>query len=317
MTSLEGSTPPPPLGPGGGGTPDGQAGGFKSHAAMLAAIFSFASGLIVSKSLVLKVSPGEILIGQLVIGALLLWGYLLYRPGRPRFGGVLWRMALMGISAPGLVNILNILGMQHTSAVNMVILWALMPVLTQFAGRLFLGEALRLSQIVGCIVAFSGVMLILGTRHGGAGSLLGDALIFGAVLCSIATQLLGRRVNQRADNLCVAAVQVTAAVGLSIAVYPWLSDGPPLDGWSASALVELAYLGLFSTFMLFLFYNIALRRLPVGRVGLLMTMVPAFGTVGASAYLGERVGPTDLIGLAIVMIGVALPFSAGLFKRRR
>eukprot|EP00752_Nemacystus_decipiens_P001177 g1177.t1 len=217
---------------------------------MLTALFSFASGLIVTKSLVLRVSPGEVLIGQLAIAAVMLWGYLLLRPGRPAFGGNFWRMALMGICAPGLVNVLNILGMQHTSAVNIVILWALMPVLIQFAGRLFLGEALRLSQIIGCVVAFTGVLLILWTRHGEGGGLFGDMLVFCAVLCSIGTQLLGRRVNQQSDNISVATIQVSAATLVALGVYPWLSEREALTGWSPAALAELAYLGVFSTFML-------------------------------------------------------------------
>ena len=70
-------------------------------------------------------------------------------------------------------------------------------------------------------------------------------------------------------------------------------------------------MGIVSTFLLFLLYNRALSNLPVGRVGLFMTLVPAIGTLGAASYLDEAVSATDLVGLAVVMFGVGLPFLIG------
>ncbi len=308
--SSPGRPPRTPLGPVGGSP------GLLPHLVMLCAVFTFSSGLIVNKSLVLRISPGEVFAGQLVIGTVVLWAYLLLRKGWPELGADWWKMLLMGVMAPGLVNVTNILGMQRTSAVNVVIIWALMPLLVQLLGRVFLREPLRASLIAGCIIAFCGVLLIIGTRHGGAGDLLGDLLVIGAVLCSCVTQLLGRRVNQRADSLVVATVQVSAATVIALAVFPLLGDDDPLfNGWSAPVLAELAYLGVVSTFFLFLFYNTALRHLPVGRVGLFMTLIPAIGTVGAATYLNEPVAATDMAGLAVVMGGVALPFVLSLMRR--
>lgn len=280
---------------------------------MLGAVFTFASGMVVNKSLVLAISPGEALAGQLLIGLACLWTYLIVRDGLPRLGPDCWWMILMGLCAPGLVNVANILGMQRTSAVNVVIIWSLMPLLVQVLGRLVLREPLRGSLVLGCIIAFCGVLLILLSRYDKeAGSLQGDLLIVCAVMASIVTQLLGRRVNQHSDSLTVATIQVTAAAVLALAAFPLLHGGEPyFNGWSRKVAIEMAYVGIVSTFLLFLLYNRALSNLPVGRVGLFMTLVPAIGTLGAASYLDEAVSATDLAGLAVVMFGVGLPFLIG------
>ena len=288
-----------------------------AHVVMLGAVFTFASGMVVNKSLLLAISPGEVLAGQLLIGLVCLWAYLILRDGLPRLGRNCWWMILMGLCAPGLVNVANILGMQRTSMVNVVILWSLMPLLIQLLGRLFLHEPLRGRLVLGCIIAFCGVLLILLSRYGkDVGSFQGDLLVACAILASIVTQLLGRRVNQRSDSLTVATMQVTAAAILALAAFPLLHGGGPyFDGWTTKVAIEMVYVGIVSTFLLFLLYNRALSDLPVGRIGLFMTLIPAIGTLGATSYLGEAISATDLMGLAVVMFGVGLPFLIGRLRR--
>ena len=303
-----------PPAPGAAGT-----GGLYPNLAMLCAISAFASSFVANKALVLRISPGELLLGQLLIGMLCLWAHQLLTRGLPRPGADGWRMALMGISAPGLVNVANILGMQQTSAVNAVIIWSLMPLLMQLLGRLILREPLRASLVLGCLVAFGGVLLILVSRYGREqGALSGDLLVLCAVVASIFTQLLGRRVNQRADSLTVATLQVTAACAVAVLAFPLLADtGALFAGWTPGVAAGLVYLGVVCTFLLFVLYNTALRHLPVGHVGLYMPLIPAIGTVGAATMLGEPVVATDLAGLAVVMAGVGLPFLIALAGRLR
>jgi len=72
-------------------------------------------------------------------------------------------------------------------------------------------------------------------------------------------------------------------------------------------LSQLLYLGVFGTVVVFVLLNSALARLAVGRLGLYLGMIPALGTIMAAFLLGEPLGWREMLGVAAIFLGAALP----------
>lgn len=278
--------------------------------AMACAATFWSSGLIVTKLLVRSLTVAEVFAGQLILASVVLWGLLLATRTSPSLGRSLsLRMITMGLMAPGLVNLLTVMGASRTSGVNVVVIFAMLPLVIPVLGRLFLAEPLRPEVVVGVLLGFSGTLLLVSQRQHTVGDIGGDLLIALAVVFSAANMLLARRVNQATDKvMVVATIQVTSAsvVGL-VALAAMGAPSLAAARIDTGTLLLLGYLALFSTVFVFLLYNFALRRLPVAYVGLFFSLVPALGTVLAALLLGEPVGPLEVAGVLTVMIAVGLP----------
>ncbi len=282
----------------------------KGHASMLTSVTVHISGFVLYKDLVADTPATQMVATQLVIGALLLWLIAIATRQPLRLRGPLWRIVLLGSLAPVSIFMIMAFATVRTSATNATIIFGLVPVMLPVLGWLVLGERLRLSVMLGAMVAFSGIVLIVWRRAGlGSGDPFGDMLVFLAVMGVCATQLTGRRVNQHFSNaIMVTTYQVTVSAFIAIIIMLLVHPPDPfLPGSSGTTYGKLLYLGVASIVVNFLGYNYAMRRLPVGRTGLYVALSPAIGTILAVAFLGETVGWREVAGIFVVMSGVALP----------
>jgi len=73
---------------------------------------------------------------------------------------------------------------------------------------------------------------------------------------------------------------------------------------SPDILLNLGYLGIFCSAVGYLLYLSALRSLGPTLVSAFINLVPVFGVAGSALILGERVTLVQLIGGAIVILGI-------------
>ncbi len=66
----------------------------------------------------------------------------------------------------------------------------------------------------------------------------------------------------------------------------------------------------------FFLYNFGLHHLPVGRLSLFMDLMGPMGALMAWSYLGTPVSLIDMVAIAIVVFGVALPSLSGPARAR-
>jgi drug/metabolite transporter (DMT)-like permease len=85
-----------------------------------------------------------------------------------------------------------------------------------------------------------------------------------------------------------------------------LRNGIPWGEVSSSPdiLLNLGYLGIFCSAVGYLLYLSALRSLGPTLVSAFINLVPVFGVAGSALILGERVTLVQLIGGAIVILGI-------------
>lgn len=149
-----------------------------------------------------------------------------------------------------------------------------------------------------------GVALIADVRLGG--SLLGVVLALAAALAWASYIVLGTRVSRAAgtagegiDDLAVGFVVATVLLGpLALTVGPIAASGPLLG----SALA----LGVLSSVVPYVLDQVVLRRVGRARFALLLAMLPLTATVVGLVGLAQVPAPLEAVGIAAVVVGIAL-----------
>jgi drug/metabolite transporter (DMT)-like permease len=250
-------------------------------------------------------SPGALSLARLLVGSLVLGLLVLARrpamPARRDLAalvtcGVLWFAAYMVM--------LNA-AERRIDAGTAAMLVNVGPILIALLAGVFLREGFPRPLVVGCGIAFSGVLVIgLATsRHGVSGGP-------GAVLCLLAAAAYATAVvAQKTVVGRLPALTVTwFACGVGTLVC--LPFAPQLAREAQSAgggsLAWAIYLGAFPTAIAFTTWAYALARTSAGRLGATTYLVPAIAIVLGWALLGETPPALAMLGGAVCLAGVAI-----------
>jgi drug/metabolite transporter (DMT)-like permease len=239
---------------------------------------------------------------------LYLWARLANRPLSP-IAPRDWPMIIgLAVTAVAGYNWLFLTGLTLAPASDgAIIVPGLAPVFTVIIATAVLGERLGARGIVGLAVAAVGLFLVV--RPGGEADgtrLLGDAMFLaGAVLWgvySVLARLASRRFNPVSTTL------YGIAVGSIILVPLALLEGGATTLVSApmEAIAGIGYLAVFGTVGAFVLLNLGVARIGASRASAFALLVPVVGVLTSVAFLGEELGPTTIVGGAIVLIGLWL-----------
>jgi drug/metabolite transporter (DMT)-like permease len=86
----------------------------------------------------------------------------------------------------------------------------------------------------------------------------------------------------------------------------WVVEGPPQFAWPPEATWALAYGGLIGTALAVWAINTAFQRLPPVVAAIGMLGVPVIALLVSVSFLGEPLTAWLVIGMALVMSGIAL-----------
>lgn len=185
------------------------------------------------------------------------------------------------------------------------LLHALTPVLTAVLAAMFLKEALSRRQLIGLAIGVAGVLIVLGPDIEGAGGALGIGLAaFSAITLSLGT--LGQRwIGHGPDPIWSAAIQFSVSVP-PLAVIALALEGThavtdPLRGG-----IAVVFLAVVNSIIGLLLLGALVRRGGAGAGSSLFFLSPPVTAVLAWLVLGETLGPLELLGLVVAVVGVAL-----------
>jgi O-acetylserine/cysteine efflux transporter len=166
-------------------------------------------------------------------------------------------------------------------------------------------------QILGVIVATGGLLAIGSTATGSGSDMTtaGLALVLaGATSWALGNVLLRRagRLDMLAAVVWLSLIPPLPLVFLSLAI-----DGPDviaaaLAQWDWSGLGSVLYLGLLATVVGFGIWGQLLKLYPAGLVAPFSLLVPVFGVLSSALVFGERFGPARLLGMGLVVLGLAV-----------
>ena len=82
-------------------------------------------------------------------------------------------------------------------------------------------------------------------------------------------------------------------------------------GASWLAVGAVLYLGLIATVLAYAIWGYLLRRHPAAQVAPFALLVPFVAAASSAVVLGERFGPPRLVGMALVLLGLAVIVRSG------
>lgn len=265
------------------------------------ALLFWSSAFIAAKTAYTLLDPILVIQARLIIAMLIvLPTALIYIKQIPKshWKTLLW-LSFMNYIA---VLILQFIGLKYTSVSSAITILGLEPLLTIFVGHCFFGDHARPYHWICGALAFIGVAIMIsgGAHEGGEVSLLGCTLVFlGGLAFAIvlrSTQQFIRQVGAQAYtsvSICLAAfmcLPFSLTITESYAIH-----------WNWAGVLSVLYLGICCSWLAYLLWNKGMNSVPANLSGLLIPLEPLFGVLLAVFLLGERLSPSALLGICIVI----------------
>ncbi|HMF07603.1 MAG TPA: DMT family transporter [Thermoanaerobaculia bacterium] len=288
------------------------------HLALVSAQTGFALFPIFGK-LALASMPAFVLAALRVLLASALLD-LVRRAGRHpsiarRDRGAVLLYALLGVSFN---QVLYILGLSLTTAINTTILTATIPIFTLICAVALGHEAMTARAAGALVLAGAGALLLLDLRHFDWHSrfLRGDLLLIGNAVCYSFYLVLSRPILARYSALTVVSRVFLYGAGpiVLVAIPSFAGFAParvtPLS-WSSLAAVVL-----FCTVLPYLAISWALARAQASRVAFYVFLQPLVASILAVLVLGERLSGRTAVAGALILAGLALSMVRGRLPSR-
>jgi drug/metabolite transporter (DMT)-like permease len=216
---------------------------------------------------------------------------------------------VVGIASAALPFMLFGFAALHISAGLSAIFNAVTPLAAAAIAALFLGEKLGARRIAGCVVGFAGVLWLVwhassfGVVAGGAASELAVlACLAAALLYAVSATYTKQRLANVSPLAIAAGGQLVSALLLALpAVCLWPATLP-----SARAGAALVALALACTALAYLMFFRLIANVGAARAVTVAFLIPAFGVLWGTLFLGETFTLDMATGCALILIGTAL-----------
>jgi len=287
----------------------GRRAGWPGYALVAAAAASWGAQSVVVKRLLqaglsagLLVSARTALAAIVVLASLAVWRPALLRVAPPALG----RIVILGTLGMALTNYTYYSMLARIPVATAVLLLYTAPLFVLAASVLLLGEPLRRRDVGAAAVALAGAALVVGAWA--PATLAIDA---GGLVLGLGSALAYAFYNLWAKTLPPGLSPWTVlAYSFAGATLVWVPLAPPWtlvgqargpEVWTGVAIVTV-----FGTLVPFALSLAGLRRISAAHASVTSTLEPVVATVAAFAILGETLAPSQLVGGALVLAGIAL-----------
>jgi len=201
--------------------------------------------------------------------------------------------------------VLWISSLRYTTVASSVLFVTTHPIFVALGSILFLKETPSKLLAIGIPVAIAGGALIgFGDIAVGGAAMRGDLLALGGGLMAAVYFLIGRHVRRTVSATeYVAATYGTAAL---LVLVLCRFTHTPLVGFEPSTYGYFVLLALIPQLIGHSTLNWALRVLPAAKVSVLVLGEPVGSALLAFLLLGEAVSRLNLVGAAIILVGIYL-----------
>ena len=245
--------------------------------------------------------------------ALVLW---MHRASALRGLKSLSRNQWLGLAAAALTGVFGyssffMLSLQLVPAGKAAIVVTLNPGATLLLAAILFREHLNPAILAGMVLSAVGAYIAIGVggSQTGTGVGIGELLLLGCVACWVAYTLIGRLVLKGVDALTTTTV--TTVIGaLMLLLTSLIVEGTPawekLGQAPASAWGSLLALAFGATAIAYAWYFEGVKALGAGAASGYITLVPVFGVLFSSLWLGEATPANLFIGAALAISGMTL-----------
>jgi drug/metabolite transporter (DMT)-like permease len=233
------------------------------------------------------------------------WKHLLRDWGAIR--GRLGLMIVLSVTGIGAFNTLQYWALEHTQALNTLLLQSAGPLVVAIWSLILLGVRLTAAQAFGVFLSMAGVLMIL--LHGDLTALSniefnkGD-LIFIAALAIFGCYSVLSLKRPEIHGLSFVAFTFGCGAACLIPLLVWELFARPVMAINANNLLSLFYVAVFPSTLAYLCFNRGVQLIGANRAAPFFHVVPVFGTIMSIVFLGEHPQAFHFIGFALVLTGV-------------
>lgn len=222
----------------------------------------------------------------------------------------LGQFTLMGLMQTTLQYIFFYVGLSYTTGVRGSIVngtGTFFSIL--LAHFIYKNDKLNMNKIIGCIVGFTGV-IIVNLKSGSLGdssfTFMGEGFIIISAFMLSVSSIYGKKITQNQDASIVTGYQLFIG-GIILTVLGFIFGGE-LHGFTFKSTSLLIYMGLLSA-VAFVIWTQLLKYNKVGIISVFNFLVPIFGSILSAIFLGENIFDIRiLIALILVCYGIYLVY---------
>lgn len=280
----------------------------KSVTFALIAVLIWVGNTIVSKLAAYEISPGTIAFERWLIAFVILSPFVARKVWRHR--GDIWthlpKLIVLGMLGMAACQGVGYYAAQFTSATNIGLILALVPLLSLILSAILLNEMPSKMALVGSVIALVGISMILG--RGAPTQLLtqgvnrGDVMMLVAVTAYAGYGILLRRWKISLPTWVSLYIQIGVAV---IILYPFFLTSSPMVA-NASNVSLVLYAAIPGSILAPFVWMAAVEQLGPSRAAIFMNLIPIITAVIAAIFLHEILRSYHIIGGLVSILGVIL-----------
>lgn len=274
----------------------------------LFAVLIWSMNIAVTRYVVDYISPISISFYRWLVAFIVLTPFMLVKVWQQRelVKQNIWQLAVLSAFGMVLYQGLSYFASHHTTATNMGIINAFIPVFTIFVSMLILKEIPNRFAVVGSLMSLFGLLYVMG--QGDFASLLalgghwGDFLMLIAVFFYAFYGVFLKKWQLKIPLMISVYVQITFALIYHLPFILWLGIDP-IDAQNGPSVL---YAGLFPSLIAPLLWMMAVQYIGPNRTSIFMNLMPVFTAIIAYFWLKEAWTIYHTLGGIVIILGIAL-----------
>ena len=274
----------------------------------LLAVLIWSMNVAVTRYVVDYISPVSISFYRWFVAFLILTPFMLAKVWRERQLVLQhWKqLAVLGAFGMVLYQGLGYSAAHYTTATNMGIINAFIPVFTIFVAMFMLKDIPNRFAVVGSLLSFLGLIYVMAQgdllnliQSGGH---LGDAMMVLAVFFYAFYSVFLKKWKLQIPLMISLYVQIFFALLYHLPFVLWLG----LDAIDQQNVASVLYAGIFPSLIAPLVWMLAVQMIGPNRTSIFMNLMPVFTAIIANIWLAEAWTVYHSIGGVIILLGILL-----------
>ena len=274
----------------------------------LLAVLIWSMNVAVTRYVVDYISPVSISFYRWFVAFLILTPFMLAKVWRERQLVLQhWKqLAVLGAFGMVLYQGLGYSAAHYTTATNMGIINAFIPVFTIFVAMFMLKDIPNRFAVVGSLLSFLGLIYVMAQgdllnliQSGGH---LGDAMMVLAVFFYAFYSVFLKKWKLQIPLMISLYVQIFFALLYHLPFVLWLG----LDAIDQQNVASVLYAGIFPSLIAPLVWMLAVQMIGPNRTSIFMNLMPVFTAIIANIWLAEAWTVYHSLGGVIILLGILL-----------
>ncbi len=281
----------------------------KATLAALMAQVIFGFSFMFTKIALGEASVFTVIADRYIIAFISLSIFMFYNKTRIKLSKNIWKLVLMSLFQPILYFLFESYGIKMTTSGFSSVMISLIPVVSMLSGIFFLKEVPSLLQYLFTALSVLGVtVMTLSSKADGTISLLGILLLLGAVISSVAYNIMSRKISYEFSPL--ERTYAMTLIGLLVFVFIAVVENinKPINIIihfnDLSYTIAILYLGVVSSVVAFLLLNYANTYLPVAKTTVFSNITTVISVIAGILFLDEKFNVITVISTIMIIVGV-------------